>query len=137
MAMRNGGGRGGLKADINMAPLAAVMFVLLINMMLITPIVCGGAALQMPEAANAGQKPNKEDQTVVAIDSRGMFYVNAVPVSSDNLVPHVQRVLDGKKDKVVYLKGDKDARYSAVMDAMDAFRKVQIEGIVLVTEKKN
>jgi biopolymer transport protein ExbD len=37
---------------------------------------------------------------------------------------------------VVYVKGDKDAKYSAVMDAMDALRKAQIENIALITEPK-
>ena len=54
-----------------------------------------------------------------------------------DLIPRVQRVLEDKKEKIVYLKGDKDAKYSAIMDAMDAFRKAQIENIALITEKKN
>ena len=41
----------------------------------------------MPEAANTGEKPDIQDQTVVAIDSRGAFYVNALPVTPDNLIP--------------------------------------------------
>ena len=93
--------------------------------------------VQMPEAANTGKKPETQDQTVVAIDSRGAFYVNALSVPADNLMPQVQRVLEDKKEKIVYFKGDKDAKYSAIMDAMDAFRKAQIENIALITEKKN
>ena len=137
MAMSGGGGKGGLNSDINVTPLVDVMLVLLIIMMLIAPMLQQGVAVQMPEAANTGEKPDTQDQTVVAIDSRGKFYVNALPVTEDNLIPQVQRVLEDKKEKIVYLKGDKDARYSAIMDAMDAFRKAQIENIALITEKKN
>ena len=131
------GPKGSVKSDINVTPLVDVMLVLLIIMMLIAPMLQQGVAVQMPEAANTGEKPDTQDQTVVAIDSRGAFYVNALPVSSDNLIPQVQRVLEDKKEKIVYLKGDKDAKYSAIMDAMDAFRKAQIENIALITEKKN
>jgi biopolymer transport protein TolR len=131
------GSKGSLKADINVTPLVDVMLVLLIIMMLIAPMLQQGVAVQMPEASNTGEKPDTQDQTVVAIDSRGAFYVNALPVTADNLVPQVQRVLEDKKEKIVYLKGDKDAKYSAIMDAMDAFRKAQIENIALITEKKN
>ena len=131
------GSKGSLKADINVTPLVDVMLVLLIIMMLIAPMLQQGVAVQMPEAANTGEKPDTQDQTVVAIDSRGAFYVNALPVTADNLIPQVQRVLEDKKEKIVYLKGDKDAKYSAIMDAMDAFRKAQIENIALITEKKN
>jgi biopolymer transport protein TolR len=137
MSMDVGGSKGSLKADINVTPLVDVMLVLLIIMMLIAPMLQQGVAVTMPEAANTAEKPDTQDQTVVAIDSRGAFYVNALPVTPDNLIPQVQRVLEDKKEKIVYLKGDKDAKYSAIMDAMDAFRKAQIENIALITEKKN
>ena len=131
-----GGGRDSLKADINVTPLVDVMLVLLIIMMLIAPMLGLPVPVQMPEAVNAGAKPDAQGQTVVAIDSRGAFFVNLLPVRSDNLIPQVQRVLEDKKEKVVYLKGDKDAKYSAIMDVMDALRKAQIENIALITEKK-
>ena len=131
------GSKGSLKADINVTPLVDVMLVLLIIMMLIAPLLQQGVAVTMPEAANTGEKPDTQDQTVVAIDSRGTFYVNAIMVTPDDLIPRVQRVLEDKKEKIVYLKGDKDAKYAAIMDVMDAFRKAQIENIALITEKKN
>ena len=131
------GSKGSVKSDINVTPLVDVMLVLLIIMMLIAPMLQQGVAVTMPEAANTGEKPDTQDQTVVAIDSRGAFYVNAIPVAPDDLVPRVQRVLEDKKEKIVYLKGDKDAKYAAIMDVMDAFRKAQIENIALITEKKN
>ena len=137
MAMDVGGARGGVKSDINVTPLVDVMLVLLIIMMLIAPMLQQGVAVNKPEAANSTDKPDTQDQTVVAVDSRGHFYVNAIPVADPvDLVPRVQRALEDKKEKVVYLKGDKDAKYSAIMDAMDAFRKAQIENIALITEPK-
>jgi biopolymer transport protein TolR len=137
MAMSSGGARGGLNSDINVTPLVDVMLVLLIIMMLIAPMLQQGVAVTLPEAGNTGDKPDTQDQTVVAIDSRGKFYVNALPSAPEDLVPRVQRALEDKKEKIVYLKGDKDANYGAIMDAMDAFRKAQIENIALITERKN
>ena len=136
MAMSTGGSRGGLNSDINVTPLVDVMLVLLIIMMLIAPMLQQGVAVTLPEAGNTGDKPDTQDQTVVAIDSRGKIYVNAIPSPNDDLVPRVQRALEDKKEKLVYLKGDKDAQYGAIMDAMDALRKAQIENIALITERK-
>ena len=137
MAMSTGGGSGGLNSNINVTPLVDVMLVLLIIMMLIAPMLQQGVAVTLPEAGTTGDKPDTQDQTVVAIDSRGKIYVNAIPAAPEDLVPRVQRALEDKKEKIVYLKGDKDAQYAAIMDAMDAFRKAQIENIALITEKKN
>src|ERR1044072_2112292 len=108
MAMDVGGaGRGKVKGDINVTPLVDVMLVLLIIMMLIAPMLQQGVAVTLPEAGNTGDKPDTQDQTVVAIDSRGKFYVNALPTPAEDLVPRVTRALEDKKEKLVYLKGDK------------------------------
>jgi biopolymer transport protein TolR len=128
--------KGSLKSDINVTPLVDVMLVLLIIMMLIAPMIRNDGAVTLPEAGNGGAKPDRQDQTVVAVDSRDTFYVNALPVTREELVPRVRRVLEDKTDKTVYLKGDKDAKYAAIMAAMDAFRSAQIENIALITEPK-
>jgi biopolymer transport protein TolR len=136
MAMDVGGAKGSLKADINVTPLVDVMLVLLIIMMLIAPMLHHYGGITLPEAGNTTEKPDTQGQTVVAIDSRSMFYVNALPVSSDELVPRVRRALEGTTEKLVYVRGDKDAKYSAIMAAMDALRNGQIEHIALITEPK-
>jgi biopolymer transport protein ExbD len=132
-----GGAKGGLKADINVTPLVDVMLVLLIIMMLIAPMLQQGVPVTLPTAGNTAEKPDTQVQTVVAIDARGHFYVNSLPVPDTDLIARVQHALDEKKEKIVYVKGDKDAKYSAVMDVMDAFRKAQIENIALITDPKN
>lgn len=130
------GPQGSLKADINMTPLVDVMLVLLIIMMLIAPLLRQGVPLVLPDANNTGEKPDTQGQTVVAIDSHNNFYVNLIPAKPDNLIPRVQRALENKQERVVYVKADKNAKYSAIMDAMDALRKARIENIALITEPR-
>jgi biopolymer transport protein TolR len=128
--------RGSLKADINVTPLVDVMLVLLIIMMLIAPLLPQGTRVTLPEAHNSGEKPDTQEQIVVAIDSRSNFYVNAMPATREDLVPRVQKALVDRKDKLVYLRGDKDAKYSAIMEAMDAQRQAHIDNIGLITAPK-
>ena len=130
------GSRGSLKADINVTPLVDVMLVLLIIMMLIAPMLRDPVRVTLPEAGHSGEKPDTQQQTVVVVDSSGRFYVNGLRVAPEDLVPRVRRALEDKKDKIVYLKGDKEAKYAALMNAMDAFRNAQIEDIALITERK-
>jgi len=130
------GSRGSLKADINVTPLVDVMLVLLIIMMLIAPMLRDPVRVTLPEAGHSGEKPDTQQQTVVVVDSSGRFYVNGLRVTPEDLVPRVRRALEDKKDKIVYLKGDKEAKYAALMNAMDAFRNAQIENIALITERK-
>jgi biopolymer transport protein ExbD len=127
---------GGPKSDINVTPLVDVMLVLLIIMLVIAPMIHRGAGVALPEAANTAEKADRPEQTIVAVDARGAFYVNALPVANADLVPRVQKALGDKKEKLVYVKGDRDATYAAIMDAMDALRTARIENIALITEHK-
>ena len=67
MGMDVGGKRGGVKADINIIPLADIMLVLLIIMMLVAPLLQQGVSVKLPVATNTVEKPETQEQTVVAI----------------------------------------------------------------------
>ena len=136
MAMDMGGGKGGLKSDINVTPLVDVMLVLLIIMMLIAPMLQKGVDVQLPVAGNTVDKPDTQEQTVVAVDSANQFWVNGIQVSRVDFAQRVKTALDDKTEKVVFIKGDQDASYGAIMQAMDDLRAAQIENIGLITEKK-
>jgi biopolymer transport protein ExbD len=130
------GSRGSLKADINVTPLVDVMLVLLIIMMLIAPILQAPVALTLPDATNTAVKPETQEQTVVSIDRTNRIYVNSIPAAAEDLVPRVRRALEARREKVVYVKGDRDAQYSAIMAAMDSLRAAQIDNIALITDRK-
>ena len=130
------GSKGSFKADINVTPLVDVMLVLLIIMMLIAPMLRQPVPLTLPEASNSGERPDTQRQTVVTIDARSRFYVNSLAVTTDDLVPRVRRALEDKNEKLVYVKGDRDASYRAIMAAMDALRQARIDNIALITDRK-
>jgi biopolymer transport protein TolR len=136
MAMDVGGAKGGLKADINVTPLVDVMLVLLIIMMLVAPMLQKGVDVRLPEAANTSDKPDTQEQTVVHVTADKRFYVNGVQVQERDFLDRVQSVLEEKKEKIVLIKGDTDAPYSSIMQAMDELRKAGIEDIGLITERK-
>ena len=130
------GKRGSLNADINVTPLVDVMLVLLIIMMLVAPMLQKGVAVTMPSAENVEQKPDNQEQTVLAIDAQNRFYVNGLEVKKSEMAERVATVLEDKRERVVLIKGDQDASYSAIMAAMDDLRKAKIEDIGLITERK-
>jgi biopolymer transport protein TolR len=136
MAMDVGGARGSLKADINVTPLVDVMLVLLIIMMLVAPMLQQGVQLSLPQAGNAADKPDTPEQTVVAIDAANQFWVNGVQVTRGEMAPRVKAILEERTEKVVLIRGDQDASYSAIMDAMDSLHEAEIEDIGLITEPK-
>ena len=136
MAMSMGGGKGGIKADINVTPLVDIMLVLLIIMMLIAPLLQKGVNVRLPLADNTTEKPSTQDQTVVHVDAQKGLYVNNIQVSESEAVDRIKAALEEKAERVVYLKADTDAPYSAVMNMMDKLREVGIENVALITESK-
>lgn len=136
MAMAVGGSRGGVKSDINVTPLVDVMLVLLIIMMIVAPMLQKGVDVRLPQASNTVDKPETQNQTVLAITADRRFYVNAVQVPEAQLLDRIQAALEDRKEKIVLIKGDEDAPYGAIMSVMDELRKVGIEDVGLITERK-
>lgn len=136
MAMDLGGAKGGVKSDINVTPMADVMLVLLIIMMIVAPMLQKGVDVRLPEAGNTVDKPETQNQTVLAITADRRFYVNGVQVSENDLLTRIQGALEDKKERIVLIKADTDAQYGTVMMMMDRLREAQIEDIGLITERK-
>src|SRR5918999_695108 len=96
MSMNVGGG-GGVKSDINVTPLVDVMLVLLIIMMIVAPLLQKGVDVRLPVATNSSEKPETQDQTVLAVTADGRLWLNAVLVPDGQLG---QRIGDIFADKV-------------------------------------
>ena len=136
MSMDIGGAKGGIKSDINVTPLVDVMLVLLIIMMIVAPLLQKGADVRLPLAANTADKPETQDQTVVAIDRSDRFFVNGLPVRKEDLRTKVEEILETKKERIILIKADVDAKYGAIMDVMDELRASGIEDMGLITDPK-
>jgi biopolymer transport protein TolR len=136
MSMDVGAGKGGVKSDINVTPLVDVMLVLLIIMMIVAPMLQQGVPVSLPGAANRVDKPDTQDQVVVSVTADGRLHLNTLAVTDDDLPDRAKEALENAREKIVYLKADKDAAYGRVMAAMDALRKAAIEDIGLIADPK-
>ena len=135
MAMQLGGG-GGVKSDINVTPLVDVMLVLLIIMMIIAPLLQKGVDVRLPIAVNSASKPETQDQTVLGIKADKTVWLNGVEVRKEEMRTRLEAILETKKEKLILIKADEDAPYSAIMDAMDQLRASGIEDVGLITDSK-
>ena len=135
MAMQLGGS-GGIKSDINVTPLVDVMLVLLIIMMIIAPLLQKGVDVRLPIAVNSASKPETQDQTVLGIKADKTVWINGVEVRREEMRTRLDAILETKKEKLILIKADEDAPYSAVMEAMDELRASGIEDVGLITDSK-
>jgi len=135
MAM-NLGSSGGVKSDINVTPLVDVMLVLLIIMMIVAPLLQKGVDVRLPVATNSAEKPETQDQTVLAVTADGRLWLNSVLVNSGDLRRRVEEVFETKTNRIIIIKADEDAEYRHIMDAMDELRASGIEDMGLITERR-
>jgi biopolymer transport protein ExbD len=134
--MNVGGDKGGIVADINVTPLVDVMLVLLIIMMLVAPMLQQGVSVKLPQSSHRVDKPETQEQTVVAIAANRTMYLNSRPVQEGEMATRVNEALEGKTQKIVIIKADQDVEYGAVMAAMDQLRQAGIEDIGLITDQR-
>ena len=136
MGINVGEKSGGLNAEINITPLADVMLVLLIIVMLIAPLLTAGVQLTLPDASNTSDKPDNDDNTVIAVTADGRYFVDNIPVPQSELLNSINRAMDRKFERILMIKADVSAQYSAVMTLMDQLQRAGIEDIGLITERE-
>jgi biopolymer transport protein ExbD len=73
---------------------------------------------------------------VIAVDKSDRYFVNHLPVRKDELWQKVEEILEIRKERIILIKADENARYAAVMEAMDALRAGGIEDMGLITEPR-
>jgi biopolymer transport protein ExbD len=132
-----GGAKSGVKSDINVTPLVDVMLVLLIIMMLIAPMLQQGVDVRLPQASNTVDKPETQGQTILSITADRRFYVNSVQVAENELLSRIMTAIeDAGGEQIVLIKGDEDALYASIMQAMDELRRVGIEDVGLIVDRR-
>jgi|TARA_B100000586_G_scaffold255600_1_gene217828 biopolymer transport protein ExbD len=136
MGMSVGKKSGGMNSEINITPLADVMLVLLIIVMLIAPLLQKGVNVTMPEAANTSDKPDNDEQTVLAVTADGRYYVDQVETSEVEMLNSINTALERKLERIILIKADQEAQYSNVMNVLDRLQRAGIEDVGLITERK-
>jgi len=130
--MTSGGNHSSLMSDINVTPFVDVMLVLLIIFMVTAPMMMEGVNVALPEATS---KPlvSEKNPLIVNIDSENRIFINDFKVSVDGLGEKLNKILDGRKDREVYLKADKDISYGMVVRVMSEIKGAGVEKLGMVT----
>src|SRR4030095_4917224 len=95
------------------------------------PSLKRGVDVRLPVATNSSEKPETQDQTVLAVTADGRLWLNSVQVPDGQLRQRVKHIFETKTERVVIIKADEDAEYRHVMDAMDELRASGIEDMGL------
>ncbi|MGD9225960.1 MAG: protein TolR [Desulfobacterales bacterium] len=133
--MTAGENSGRLMSDINVTPFVDVMLVLLIIFMVTAPMMMQGVDVSLPEATAEPLESEKE-HLIITIDTKNQIFINDFQVTVDFLGEKLKKILEGRSDREVYLKADKDISYGTVVQVMAEIKGAGVEKLGMVTEPK-
>jgi biopolymer transport protein TolR len=131
--MAHAGNHRELMSDINVTPFVDVMLVLLIIFMVTAPMMIEGLNVDLPEAT-AKPLDSEKEHLVITIDKSHLIYINDFKVAIDFLGEKLNKMLQGRSDRGVYLKADKNIPYGIVVQVMAEIKKAGIEQLGMITE---
>ena len=142
MSMQAGGGSGGLQSEINVTPMVDIMLVLLIIFMVVTPFLQQGITVALPKNMNnpdVDPRIIKESSIVVSIPEDGEYYLGKQRLQREQLGEKFDTMLKGIKneqDRIVYIKSGVGVSYGEVVNVINEVRKLGVDKIGLVADKK-
>ena len=126
-------------SEINVVPYIDVMLVLMVIFMITAPLLTQGVKIDLPQANSEPLSKDAKEPIVVFVDAEGKTYLDIgdkldKPVDAQTLVNRVAAVLRHKPGTPIMIKGDRNARYEAVVSTMTRLQAAGAPSIGLVTE---
>ena len=120
--------------DINITPMLDLAYVLLVTFIILTTASVQGVKVQSPrtQAANSLARPQTR---AITITREGAVYLDAYPVTLDELSQRLATLKAGNPALPVVLKADAHTAYQKVTEVLEIAKKLDITEIGLVTQR--
>ena len=129
------------KARIEIIPLIDIMFFLLASFMLVAMSMVKLQAIDtnLPKSSTA-KNQNKPDFVAIGVDKDGKYFFDRdkTPIDGDLITQRLAPFYKAKgEDLKVFINADQDAKYDALIGALDMVRAVGISKVSFAVKKGN
>jgi len=129
-------------SEINVVPFIDVMLVLLVIFMITAPLLTQGVKVDLPKTQAKAMPDQQKEPLIVTVDATGNFFLNLAdkpnqPVTARTLSHLVTTQLgdqDTANKRPVMVRGDKNANYGKVLEAMALLQQAGAKSVGLITE---
>lgn len=129
-------------ADINVVPFIDVMLVLLVIFMITAPLLTQGVKVNLPQTQAKAMSEQEKEPLIVTVDATGNFYLNLAdkpnqPITARTLSHLAETQLASQQageQRPVLVRGDKDANYGKVVEAMVLLQQAGAKSVGLITQ---
>jgi len=118
------------EARIEIVPLIDIMFFLLAAFMLVSLSMVNmkSVKVNLPTATTAGPDSRRNIMDV-SVDKNGGVFLDKKPVGDNELVLSLAAAQRANPSVRVFLSGDRDVRYGAVVHALDLVRSAGVQNV--------
>jgi biopolymer transport protein ExbD len=135
MARRRGAGSEQKALDeINVTPLLDLAWVLLVVFVICVTAAVQGVKVNLPKAS-VSQSLVKPKTKAITINSSGQIFLDAYPVTMEELENMLKQYKASDPELPVVIKGDEQIYYKKIVDVLDLLQRLEITQMGLVTQK--
>lgn len=120
--------------DINITPMLDLSYVLLVIFIIMCTASVQGVKVNLPKASN--QPSLAKPKTVaVTITNDGKIFMDAAPVTREELAQRLRQKKAENPDLPVVVRGDAETQYQNVVDVLALMGELEITQLGLVTQR--
>ena len=120
--------------QINVVPMLDLAYVLLVIFIIMTTASVQGIKVNLPKASNTPSLA-KPQTKAITITEGGQIFLDAYPVSLDELRTQLGALKAANPELPVVVKGDTVVEYGRVMEVLELLGQLDITQLGLVTQK--
>jgi biopolymer transport protein ExbD len=120
--------------DINVTPMLDLAYVLLVIFIIMTTASVQGIKVNLPKASDTPSLAKPKTKAVTIRDD-GQIFLDAYPVSMQELEQRLRGLKAADPDLPVIIKGDSGVQYGKVVDVLDLLGRLDITQLGLVTQR--
>ena len=120
--------------QINVVPMLDLAYVLLVIFIIMTTASVQGIKVNLPKASNTPSLA-KPQTKAITITEGGQIFLDAYPVSLDELRTQLAALKAANPELPVVVKGDTVVQYGRVMEVLELLGQLDITQLGLVTQK--
>lgn len=124
--------------EVSLTPLIDTALTLLVIFMITTPMMHNAIRITLPKG-DAQEDTSKQQDIMVQIDDKKGLHINGVALkNSDELVPHLKKMIGEQRDKIVHVYGATGVDYGFVIELVDNLKTVGgIRHVALATQRRS
>lgn len=120
--------------EINVVPMLDLAYVLLVIFIIMTTASVQGIKVNLPKASNSPSLA-KPQTKAITINESGQIFLDAYPVTLDELRTRLGQLKAANPELPVVVKGDTVVQYGKVMDVLELLGQLDITQLGLVTQR--